>query len=171
MLRLFVIAIALAFTVSCASKKEVATTPTGDNFRSGYAADDEKFPPFDVVPGSRIEGRRASDRIFFDYDSAVVQESEQKTLDRQVSYLKGKSDVTATVEGHCDERGTREYNLALGERRAQAVKKYLTGAGLNARSISTISYGKERPAVPGSDEASWAENRRAVTVLSKYDNK
>ncbi len=73
--------------------------------------------------------------------------------------------IRITIEGHCDERGTREYNLALGDRRANAAKNYLAGKGINASRMSTISYGKERPAAMGSDESSWAQNRRAVTVL------
>ncbi|MDE3037500.1 MAG: peptidoglycan-associated lipoprotein Pal, partial [Pseudomonadota bacterium] len=89
----------------------------------------------------------------------------QKTLQHQAAWLKQYPGVNVTVEGHCDERGTREYNLALGERRAAAAKKYLVSEGIAAARISTISYGKERPAVIGDDEAAWSQNRRAVTVL------
>ena len=90
----------------------------------------------------------------------------QQTLTHQAEWLKQYSKVNVTVEGHCDERGTREYNLALGERRAAAAKKYLVGTGIAANRISTISYGKERPAVIGSDESAWSQNRRAVTVVA-----
>jgi peptidoglycan-associated lipoprotein len=80
--------------------------------------------------------------------------------------MKTNANVTVTIEGHCDERGTREYNLALGERRANAVKNVLVALGIPAQRISTISYGKERPAVVGSTEAAWAQNRRGVTVVN-----
>ena len=91
----------------------------------------------------------------------------QEVLDTQVKWLTAKrhNKVNVIVQGYCDERGTREYNLALGERRANAVKEYLVSHGVDADRISTISYGKERPAVLGSNEAAWAQNRRAVTVV------
>ena len=87
------------------------------------------------------------------------------TLERQASWMQQFPSVTVTIEGHCDERGTREYNLALGERRANSIKDYLTLNGVDGSRINIISYGKERPAVQGSDEGSWAENRRGVTVV------
>ena len=90
-------------------------------------------------------------------------------LDTQVAWLKNHDDVNVIVQGYCDERGTREYNLALGERRANAVKQYLVSQGIAENRISTISYGKERPAVLGSNEAAWAQNRRAVTVVSSAE--
>mgnify|MGYP002140519901 CR=1 FL=1 len=107
------------------------------------------------------------DRIFFDYNSSSLSGEAQATLERQANWLKQYGNVNAVVEGHCDERGTREYNLALGERRANAVKNYLVTLGVPAGRLSTISYGKERPAVLGSNESSWAQNRRGVTVLSR----
>jgi len=105
-----------------------------------------------------------SDRVFFDYDSSVVNSEGQDTLQKQADYLKKNTSVNVVVEGHCDERGTREYNLALGERRATAAKNYLVSLGVDASRIQTTSYGKERPAVVGSDESAWSQNRRAVTV-------
>jgi peptidoglycan-associated lipoprotein len=90
-------------------------------------------------------------------------------LDTQAAWLKSHDDVNVIVQGYCDERGTREYNLALGERRANAVKQYLVSQGVEESRISTISYGKERPAVLGSNEAAWAQNRRAVTVISSAE--
>ena len=92
------------------------------------------------------------DRVFFGYDSSDLDSDALELLQDQVAWLKQNSDVTVTIEGHCDERGTREYNLALGEKRAQAVKNYLIGLGINPDRVSTISYGKERPAVVGSNE-------------------
>lgn len=118
-------------------------------------------------PGSQEDlAQNVGDRVFFDYDSASITDEGQRTLERQAAWLKQYSSMNITVEGHCDERGTREYNLALGERRAAAVKKYLAGLGISGSRISTISYGKERPAVIGSDESAWGQNRRGVTVLS-----
>ncbi|MFA5040275.1 MAG: peptidoglycan-associated lipoprotein Pal [Bdellovibrionales bacterium] len=105
------------------------------------------------------------DRVFFDFDKSDLSTEAQATLDRQANWLKKYTSAKATLEGHCDERGTREYNIALGERRAMAAKNYLVAAGIAAARINTISYGKERPAVVGSNEASWAQNRRAVTIV------
>ena len=106
------------------------------------------------------------DRVFFGYDSSDLDSDALELLQDQVAWLKQNSDVTVTIEGHCDERGTREYNLALGEKRAQAVKNYLIGLGVNPDRVSTISYGKERPAVVGSNDGAWAQNRRSVTIVN-----
>lgn len=120
-----------------------------------------------VTPGSQADlAQNVGDRVFFEYDSAALSSESQNTLERQAAWLKQYSTINVTVEGHCDERGTREYNLALGERRAASAKKYLVGLGIAASRISTISYGKERPAVIGSDESAWGQNRRAVTVVT-----
>ena len=107
------------------------------------------------------------DRVFFAYDSSVITSEAQTILDRQAEWLKGNSDVNVAIEGHADERGTREYNIALGERRASATKDYLVSQGVAASRLSTVSYGKERPAVVGNDEGAWSQNRRAVTVLAQ----
>ena len=106
------------------------------------------------------------DRVFFGYDSSDLDSDALELLQDQVAWLKQNSDVSVTIEGHCDERGTREYNLALGEKRAQAVKNYLIGLGINPDRVSTISYGKERPAVVGSNDGAWAQNRRSVTTVN-----
>ena len=109
----------------------------------------------------------AEDRVFFAYDSSALSDNAQEVLDTQVEWLTARKhkNVNVVVQGYCDERGTREYNLALGERRANAVKAYLVAHGVDSSRISTISYGKERPAVLGNNEAAWAQNRRAVTVV------
>lgn len=120
-----------------------------------------------VVPGS-VEDfvqQAGSDRVFFEFDSYQLDSSSQATLTKQADWLAQYANVKVTIEGHADERGTREYNLALGERRANSVKNFLAGQGVAADRISVISYGKERPAVEGSDDSAWAQNRRAVTVL------
>ena len=110
-----------------------------------------------------------TDTVFFAFDSSSLSAEAQAALDTQVAWLKKHDDVNVIVQGHCDDRGTREYNLALGERRANAVKQYLVSQGIDESRISTISYGKERPAVLGSNEAAWAQNRRAVTVISSAE--
>jgi peptidoglycan-associated lipoprotein len=118
-------------------------------------------------PGSQQDlAQTAGDRIFFDYDRVDITSEGQEILRRQAEWLRRYPNVTVTIEGHTDERGTREYNLALGERRAQAVKNVLTALGIPASRIQTISYGKERPSIPHSDEQSYAQNRRAVTVVN-----
>jgi len=118
------------------------------------------------VLGTASDGTNITDRVYFATDSSVVDSEGQSALDRQAGWLKGNESVNVTLEGHADERGTREYNLALGERRATAAKNYLVGQGIAASRINTISYGKERPAVTGNDDSSWSQNRRAVTVIA-----
>jgi peptidoglycan-associated lipoprotein len=118
------------------------------------------------ILGTNAEGQSVGDRVFFATDSSVVDAQGQTTLANQASWLKANTNVNVTVEGHADERGTREYNLALGERRATAAKNYLVSQGVPASRVSTISYGKERPAVQGNDESAWSQNRRAVTVIA-----
>ena len=105
------------------------------------------------------------DRVFFDYDSSALSAEAKATLSAQAAFLAGNPSVTITVEGHCDERGTREYNLALGERRATAARDYLVAQGVNAARIKTISYGKERPSFIGSNPYAYSKNRRAVSVI------
>jgi len=120
-----------------------------------------------IVPGSQQDlEASAGDRVFFAFDRADISPEARQILARQADWLRRYPNVTVTIEGHCDERGTREYNLALGERRAQAAKNVLVASGIPASRISTISYGKERPAVVGSSEESYAQNRRAVTVIN-----
>jgi peptidoglycan-associated lipoprotein len=103
--------------------------------------------------------------VYFDYDSAAITGAGEGNLQKFATFAKANDVKGVTVEGHADERGTREYNLALGDRRAVAVKKYLAGLGLTSEQMTTISYGKERPAVEGHDEAAWSKNRRGVLVL------
>ena len=104
------------------------------------------------------------DRVFFATNESVLTTASRETLRKQAAWLRQNSNVTVVVEGHADERGTREYNLALGERRANAAKDYLMTYGISADRISVISYGKERPVDSGSNPLSWSKNRRSVTV-------
>jgi peptidoglycan-associated lipoprotein len=120
-----------------------------------------------TVPGSRADmiAQAGTDTVLFGTDSSDVDSEAQSILTRQAAWLQKYPNVRVTIEGHCDERGTREYNLALGDRRANAAKNFLVNAGVSGSRISVISYGKERPAATGSDESAWAQNRRAVTVV------
>ena len=118
-------------------------------------------------PGSQQDlAATAGDRVFFDYDRSDISPEGRLTLERQAQWLKRYPAVSVTIEGHTDERGTREYNISLGQRRAETVKNVLIALGIPASRLATISYGKERPEVPHSDEASYAQNRRAVTVVN-----
>ncbi|MDC0628657.1 peptidoglycan-associated lipoprotein Pal [Pelagibacteraceae bacterium] len=104
------------------------------------------------------------DRVFFATNKSSLTTKSRETLRKQATYLRKNKDLNVTIEGHADERGTREYNLALGERRANAAKDYLMTYGISGKRISTISYGKEKPVNPGSDALAWSQNRRSVTV-------
>ena len=119
-----------------------------------------------AVPGSQADfvASVAADRVFFDTDSYTIDDQDRATLASQAQWLARYPNVRVTVEGHADERGTRDYNLALGERRANAARNYLASIGVDPSRITVVSYGKERPAALGSDEQSYAQNRRAVTV-------
>lgn len=119
-----------------------------------------------VIPGSQQDfvASVSSDTIYFDTDRFNIDDVDRAALASQAQWLARYPNVRITVEGHADERGTRDYNLALGERRANAARNYLVSLGVAATRINVVSFGKERPVALGSDEASWAQNRRAVTV-------
>jgi peptidoglycan-associated lipoprotein len=122
--------------------------------------------PSGPVPGSQADfvASIKSDTIHFETDKSDIGEQDKAILQSQAQWLTKFPEKRITIEGHCDERGTREYNLALGERRANAAKNFLASLGVNPARMTTMSYGKERPIALGSDEASWAQNRRAVTI-------
>lgn len=150
----------LAMISAVAMLAACETAPGGNNGtggRGGNAPHDGSQRDLEVNVG---------DRVFFDYDSSVINSEGEATLQRQAEWMKKNKNVKVTVEGHCDERGTREYNLALGERRASAVKSYLANLGVASNRVSTTSYGKERPAVAESDDSAYSQNRRGVTVVS-----
>jgi peptidoglycan-associated lipoprotein len=154
--KIIAILAALLLVAACESKSDVATTqpPGGGGSTS-------------VAPGTQGDfTTNVGDHTFFEYDSFALTPQARATLSKQAGWLKQYGQWRVTVEGHCDERGTREYNLALGERRAAAIRAFLVSQGIPANRIRTISYGKERPEVLGSDESSYAKNRRGVTVLS-----
>lgn len=121
-----------------------------------------------ATPGSEADlQQNVGDRIFFALDRTDLTPEARQTLDRQAAWLKKYPSVNVTIEGHCDERGTREYNMALGARRANAARSYLVALGISSGRIQTVSYGAERPAVLGTGESVWSQNRRAVTVVAQ----
>ena len=161
-LRLTALGGALLMLAACGSSQDPAgpAAPAGPGGPGGVSS--SRFGP-----GSQQDlAATAGDRIFFSFDSAEVSTEAQQILQRQAEWLRRYPNVSVTIEGHCDERGTREYNLALGERRAQAARNVLVALGIPGSRVSTISYGKERPAVPGSSEDAYAQNRRAQTVVN-----
>lgn len=160
---------ALTLVAACESAPEGGAAGAGAGTSAAPAASSASTAqaPAARRPGSREDFLASvKDRVFFDYDKSDIRRDQSASLDAQAEWLKRYPNVTLTVEGHCDERGTREYNLALGERRAAAVKKYLVSKGIAANRIATISYGKERPVAVGSNEAAWSQNRRGVSVVN-----
>lgn len=124
--------------------------------------------PTGAVPGTQqhfVSAVNGQNVVYFDTDRYNIDSADVAALQSQAQYLMQYPNLTVTIEGHADERGTRDYNLALGERRANAAKNYLVGLGVPANRIATVSYGKERPVAMGSDASAWAQNRRAVTVV------
>jgi peptidoglycan-associated lipoprotein len=161
-LRSLTLLAAVLLVAACAEDQTNKSSAAGTGSGTGGAQTTST-----AQPGSEQDlVQNVGDRVFFDYDKSDIKPEGRQVLQRQADWLKKFANVTVTVEGHCDERGTREYNLALGERRATAVKKMLVALGVTPNRVSTISYGKERPAVPGSTEAAWAQNRRGVTVVN-----
>ena len=138
---------------ACASTKKVETT-TGQLQGDVYTGTDTVKYLASGVP----------DRVFFATNEIILTTASRETLRKQATYLRKNSSMNVVLEGHADERGTREYNLALGERRANSAKDYLMTYGISANRISVISYGKERPVDSGSNPLSWSKNRRSVTV-------
>jgi len=148
-IKAFAVVAAMMVMAACSNQQEAAAPATTT-----------------VTPGSVADFRQnVGDRVFFDTDMSTIREDGRQTLNRQAEWLKKYGQYQITVEGHCDERGTREYNFALGERRANAAKQYLVAQGIPAARVKTVSFGKENPDPPGSDEGAWSRNRRAVTAL------
>ena len=156
---------ALLLVGACATEPEDTDGNTGTGASSGASTSGSSAVA--VEPGTIQDFIvNVGDRVFFDFDKSTLTAKAQETLDKQAAWLSRVPSATILIEGHCDERGTREYNLALGERRATAVKDYLISKGVAASRIKTISYGKERPAVLGSNEWAWSQNRRGVTTIT-----
>jgi peptidoglycan-associated lipoprotein len=150
----FVAALAFCVTLSACAHNNPGNLAAG----TGYGASG---------PGSVQEfNQTVGDRVFFDTDQTDLSQTAQATLDKQAAWLNQYNKYSFTIEGHADERGTREYNFALGSRRAQAVHDYLAAKGVSASRMRTTSYGTERPVAVCDDISCWSQNRRAVTVLN-----
>lgn len=178
----------LAAVSACGGKKRppvLATTPGGEPPAAEETTGGTPAQPLDEGPDVRAvqgEGTEGTDipggayatteggplsDVRFDYDSASLGDEARATLEKHALWLQGRRDVRVTIEGHCDERGTVDYNLALGEQRARAARDYLVSLGVAAERLRVVSYGKERPLDPGQGEAAWARNRRAHFAVSR----
>ncbi len=168
---------AVFLLVSCSSKvkkNDTAETTSevkiedksADKNNYQAIADAEAAAALDKQTQAQIQEVEVQDRVLFGYDSSDLSDEAKKILDTQAAWLKSDTALKITIEGHCDERGTREYNIALGDKRANSAKSYLTSNGVDAARIKTISYGKERPAFFGTSEDVLAKNRRSVTVVN-----
>jgi peptidoglycan-associated lipoprotein len=160
--------VASALAISACSRQAPEELPPAPQAPAAPTTAAPAPAPAGPTPGTQahfaqeMDGR---DTIYFETDRYNIDAEDQSALQSQAQYLTQYGTARATVEGHADERGTREYNLALGERRANAAKNYLVSLGVPADRITTVSYGKERPRATGSNEAAWEQNRRAVTVI------
>ncbi|MFP6777185.1 MAG: peptidoglycan-associated lipoprotein Pal [Alphaproteobacteria bacterium] len=164
-----------AATAGDGDATETSSTSSAQSSDSGGGDDAGGSDDVDVatvdssgpIPGSQEDlVQNVGDRVFFEYDSAVLTPDGRRTLERQAEWLRLFPEHNVMIEGHCDERGTREYNLALGERRASAARDYLIAFGMDPARVTTTSYGKERPYALGHNEESWSLNRRSVTVVN-----
>ena len=165
--RILAIVAATFLLAACETASQVSgdsASTSASNTASSSSASSASSSAAEKTPAEKLA--QVGDTVNFDFDSAELTVSARSTLNRQAAFLSLNPGLMIVIEGHADERGTREYNLALGERRATAVRDYLVAKGINAARVRTVSYGKERPAVSGSDEAAWAKNRRATTVLN-----
>jgi len=160
---------ALLLVAGCETPPETADTGAGAG--DTMTTDTPPPPPPAAMPETMPMDPQedlvvnVGDRVFFDFDKSDLRPDAIDQLNRQSDWMKANGSITVVIEGHCDERGTREYNLALGDRRASSAKQYLESMGVSGGRMETISYGKERPAVLGSNEDAWAQNRRAVMVV------
>ena len=152
-------------TASSASSgsSDSSSSSSASTSSSGASSDSTTSYSYDTDPKTALI--KVGDRVLFGYDSSELDDDDRSVLDNQAKFLNQNPSLKVTIEGHCDERGTREYNLALGEKRASAVKDYLISVGINSERISVVSYGKERPQVLGSNKAAWSMNRRSVTTI------
>jgi peptidoglycan-associated lipoprotein len=154
--------IALFLVVGCSSKPKNAQ----DNAAAVGSEGNNKGPTLELNGSSDVGNAGGLKTVYFGFDSSTLEGDTKEAIKSNADFLKQMATVDIQVEGHCDERGGRQYNLALGERRAKAVRDYLVALGVPAKRISVVSYGSERPAAEGSDESSWAKNRRANFVVT-----
>ena len=161
---------AVAFLAACSANDETTAVSDGTGSVTSATTTETSGVETSALPTLSEESeawfvQNVGDRVFFAFDSYALNDEARRTLELQAAYLKRFPSKTIVVEGHADERGTREYNFALGERRANSVKDYISALGIEPGRVSTISYGKERPAMTGHDEAAWSANRRGVTAF------
>ncbi|MGH1378802.1 MAG: peptidoglycan-associated lipoprotein Pal [Alphaproteobacteria bacterium] len=163
--RYFMIFSALFMVSACTGNADKGGIETGMN--DGVIVDEvDVYADNGPAPGTQADlVVNVGDRIFFETNSSDLTAAARTTLENQAVWLGQYSSLVVSIEGHADERGTREFNLALGERRANAVKNYLVALGVSPSRVATISYGKERPAVPGANDMAWSQNRRGVTKV------
>lgn len=164
---ILVLLLAIALIPACSSTPKA---PDQDEEKFDYiteeqAMEENKDIQENIDDDELVEEVKVPDRIFFGFDKFTLTPDAKDVLSKQAEWLTQDSETKIIIEGHCDERGTREYNLALGERRANAAKRFLVQKGIDAERISTISYGKDRPEFLGTSERVWGKNRRAVTVV------
>ena len=174
-IKFFVIGSISLLLASCETASQKAVSGAASSASSGSSSSASKSDSVKKGKGPSLfaKGKESAadklisvgDRVLFDYDSAELSNDAKLILDKQSRFLRANTDLTFTIEGHCDERGTREYNLALGEQRATAVRDYLVIEGISPDRLRVISYGKEKPAVVGSNDMAFAKNRRAVTTI------
>lgn len=164
--RILLVGLVLMVAVSCASKK--TTTDEGEGSGDAYEGNYESSGDSSLEINGDSDSSKAGNlrTIYFAYDSAALSRASKNVLDQNAEFLKSNESVSIQVEGHCDERGGIEYNLALGERRAKSVRNYLTALGVSNARLSIVSYGKERPLSFGHEQESWAKNRRANFVIT-----
>jgi peptidoglycan-associated lipoprotein len=160
---LSLLAAVLLLAAACKQNPETSTNTSGMSSAAPASSTTASGP----AKGSREDFiQNVGDRVYFDFDRTEIKSEGQQTLQRQATWLQQYPNVTVTVEGHCDDRGTREYNLALGNRRANSVKSALVALGIPANRVQIISYGKDRPVVVGDNESAWAQNRVGITVIN-----
>ena len=165
------VVVAAAFLLAACSTASDEGADSGSAGSSGASTFSAPFQeqvatPSGPKPGTSLDLEvNVGDRVFFDFDKSTLRPNGRTTIERWAAWLKTYPANKFMIEGHADERGTREYNLALGERRANASREYLISLGVDPNRVKTISYGKERPAIPGSNVNAWAQNRRSVAVL------
>ena len=162
--RILAIVAATFLLAACETASQVSGDSASASASNTASSSSASSSAADKTPAEKLA--QVGDTVNFDFDSSELTVSARSTLNRQAAFFSLNPDLMIVIEGHADERGTREYNLALGDRRATAVRDYLVAKGINSARVRTVSYGKERPAIAGSDEAAWAKNRRAATVLN-----
>jgi peptidoglycan-associated lipoprotein len=169
----------LLFTTACSKKAvkedapkaeatvddDAAAREAAEKARQAELARQKALEEERLLQEASVREKFVNEHVYFAFDSAVLDMMAQDVLKNKGMWLKENADVNVTIEGHCDDRGTVEYNLALGDRRAESAKAYLVNLGIPASRIETVSYGEERPVDPGQNEAAWARNRRAAFVI------